>query len=160
MKVSIIVSLIGTLATASYSPRKGAADPESISATCRDIHGDGSDDWLMWSCCKNPDGDWRRTRLDLAQCLKNDGGVLAPEWGGDASTACKGCRFEQDKFGCFCDLPGEDYAKMSYIPLVGSFSIVPSPLCLQSSCLRILGCFLEFVIFLSSCFHDYKPAQD
>ncbi|SPO06603.1 uncharacterized protein DNG_09293 [Cephalotrichum gorgonifer] len=110
MKSTVIASLLPLLASSAH-----ATTPLS---TCRDVHGDGQDNWVMWSCCQIPsdtDQDdpgrevWQRTKLNLGQCLRNDRGELVPEWGGDARETCKECTFQWDGgasawlFGCWCD---------------------------------------------------------
>lgn len=140
MRVSIVISLIGSLATASLSTGGITLDPEQILGTCRNIHGDGSDEWVMWACCKNSDGKWKRTRLDLAQCLKNNNGILDPEWGGDAGSSCKDCRFHGSSLGCSCNIESED-SRITWIHLVGLFSYPFS-----SSRAAILSSYLALVL--------------
>lgn len=125
------------------SPANG--DPSSLTTTCRDVHGDGGNEWAMWSCCKvspssvkGPNSDGKantevsqKTKPDLEQCLKNDGGELAAEWGGDASDSCKDCAFQWDEaskdslFGCWCGEKGKG-GKWSWIHLVCFIIVVIS----------------------------------
>ncbi|KAH6649486.1 Cyanovirin-N [Chaetomium tenue] len=104
MKISFLAVAVASLAT------QAAASYVNSCRNCRLEK--WNNDWLsgdQWGpillCdCKQTNGQWHASRLDLNNCIANDDGRLAPRQGGNLGGSCNMFSLDSNMkyFGAYC----------------------------------------------------------
>ncbi|KIM64735.1 hypothetical protein SCLCIDRAFT_114413 [Scleroderma citrinum Foug A] len=94
-----LFTLSAALILATLSTRSSADSLSDWSYTCKDYYLSNP---VLYASCKQENGQYDNTSINLDKCVTNDNGVLYCGTNGDYSSTCSDCTFTGTTVVCDC----------------------------------------------------------